>query len=239
MIRRLGTPIGGATAGESTGEDTALEVACESAGWLLRLSPLFDVMKGSGHLPAPAAPLAWGHWSGSGADGLLTRSAPNGSPRDSDRNSSLDQQLLEPVSVAYTGEMRADVDVREREAVPNGLCNLMTFAQRSNGESRQKTSEYLEEDVRPMLLCWANVRSTWTGLPPRRELYITVHGRSYHRAGCRRCRGAIFAITHSEAAANRLRPCRVCRPDQLSYSKSVAGPLLERIGGDERSILAT
>jgi hypothetical protein len=35
----------------------------------------------------------------------------------------------------------------------------MTFAQRSKGESRQKTSEYLEEDVRPMLLCWANVRS--------------------------------------------------------------------------------
>jgi hypothetical protein len=35
----------------------------------------------------------------------------------------------------------------------------MTFAQRSKGESRQKTSEYLKEDVRPMLLCWANVRN--------------------------------------------------------------------------------
>jgi len=35
----------------------------------------------------------------------------------------------------------------------------MTFAQRSKGESRQKTSEYLKEDVRPTLLCWANVRS--------------------------------------------------------------------------------
>jgi len=34
----------------------------------------------------------------------------------------------------------------------------MTFAQRSKGESRQKTSEYLKEDVRSMLLCWANVR---------------------------------------------------------------------------------
>ena len=35
----------------------------------------------------------------------------------------------------------------------------MAFAQRSKGESHQKTSEYLKEDVRPMLLCWANVRS--------------------------------------------------------------------------------
>ena len=35
----------------------------------------------------------------------------------------------------------------------------MTFAQRSKGESRRKTSEYLKEDVRPMSLCWANVRS--------------------------------------------------------------------------------
>jgi hypothetical protein len=38
------------------------------------------------------------------------------------------------------------------------LYRLMTFAQRGKGESRQKTSEYLKEDVRPMLLCWANVR---------------------------------------------------------------------------------
>jgi hypothetical protein len=35
----------------------------------------------------------------------------------------------------------------------------MAFAQRSKGESSQKTSEYLKEDVRPVLLCWANVRS--------------------------------------------------------------------------------
>ncbi len=34
----------------------------------------------------------------------------------------------------------------------------MTFAQRSTGESHQKTSEYLKEDVRPMFLHWANVR---------------------------------------------------------------------------------
>jgi len=34
----------------------------------------------------------------------------------------------------------------------------MTLAQRSKGESRQKTSEYLKEDVCPMLLHWANVR---------------------------------------------------------------------------------
>jgi hypothetical protein len=35
----------------------------------------------------------------------------------------------------------------------------MAFAQRSKGESHQKTTEYLKEDVRPVLLCWANVRS--------------------------------------------------------------------------------
>jgi hypothetical protein len=35
----------------------------------------------------------------------------------------------------------------------------MTFAQRSKGESHQKTSEYLKEDIRPVLLCWANTCS--------------------------------------------------------------------------------
>ncbi len=36
----------------------------------------------------------------------------------------------------------------------------MTFAQRSRGESRHGTSECLKEGVRPMVLHWANVRST-------------------------------------------------------------------------------
>lgn len=35
---------------------------------------------------------------------------------------------------------------------------LMSFAQRSKDETHQKTSKCLEEDVRPMLLHWANVR---------------------------------------------------------------------------------
>ncbi len=41
----------------------------------------------------------------------------------------------------------------------------MTLAQRSKGESHQKTSEWLKEDVRPVLLYWANVhRIKETGL---------------------------------------------------------------------------
>jgi len=34
----------------------------------------------------------------------------------------------------------------------------MIFAQSSESESHQKTSECLKEDVRPMFLRWANVR---------------------------------------------------------------------------------
>jgi hypothetical protein len=45
------------------------------------------------------------------------------------------------------------------------LIPLMTFAQRGKGESHQRTSKCLKEDVRPMLLHWANVPRTmllWT-----------------------------------------------------------------------------
>ena len=39
----------------------------------------------------------------------------------------------------------------------------MTFAQRSKGESHQKTRKYLAKDVRPMLLRWANLPSVLHG----------------------------------------------------------------------------
>jgi hypothetical protein len=39
----------------------------------------------------------------------------------------------------------------------------MTFAQRSKGESHQKTSEWLREDVCPMLLHRVNVRGECDG----------------------------------------------------------------------------
>jgi hypothetical protein len=77
----------------------------------------------------------------------------------------------------------------------------MTFAERSKGESHQRTSECLKEDARPMLPHWASVRSNITETAGEMSSF-----RSVSAAKCRKvCPDVATHLEKTTANARYLR----------------------------------